>query len=87
MGCGQSVATHGNQIYEMTFDMTNSSSPPIGGEVQQGFQGLGLVEDDQSLLRMVDGLPGVSQEPGSDELRMPGRLIRVTPLQQRVAPS
>ena len=77
MGCGQSVATQGGTIYEMTFDMTNSSP----GGASSLYQGMGLV-DDQSLLSMVEGLPGVStgSEPGA--LRVPGRLIRVTPLQQ-----
>ena len=75
MGCGQSVATQGGPIYEMTFDMTNSS--PMGTTL---YQGLTLVED-QSLLSMVEGLPDVSA--GSEDnsaMRIPGRLIRVTPL-------
>jgi hypothetical protein len=76
MGCGQSVATQGGPIYEMTFDMTNSS--PMGSTL---YQGLALVEDDQSLLSMVEGLPDVSAGSESNgAMRIPGRLIRVTPL-------
>jgi hypothetical protein len=60
----------------MTFDMTNSS--PMGTTL---YQGLALVEDDQSLLSMVEGLPDVSAGSESNgAMRIPGRLIRVTPL-------
>ena len=76
MGCGQSVATQGGPLYELTFDMTNSSP----GGAPSLYQG--LVEDDQSLLSMVEGLPGVSTGSESGAVRVPGRLIRVTPLQQ-----
>ena len=65
----------------MTFDMTNSS--PTGTTL---YQGMGLVEDDQGLLSMVEGLPGVSAGSESNgAVRIPGRLIRVTPLPPRGA--
>ena len=89
MGCGQSVATSGGgPIYEMTFDMTDSNSPPLGSSLHPGATPLFNSEEDQNLLNLVEGLPGVGGGSGADVLRMPGgRLVRVTPLQQRTTAS
>ena len=83
MGCGQSVATHvctgPGPIYEMTFDMTSTSSPPLATSLN----GLGVEGDDgqQGLQRIIDCLPG----DNDDVMRMPGRLVRVMPLPQRAS--
>ena len=82
MGCGQSKAMHvcqGTTIYEMTFDMTSTSSPPLTTSLNQG---LGLDQSSGELQHMIECLPGVTAGE-NDVLRMPGRLVRVAPLPQR----
>ena len=82
MGCGQSKAMHvcpGPTIYEMTFDMTSTSSPPLATSLNEG---LGIENNSGELQHMFECLPGVTAGEG-DVLRMPGRLVRVAPLPPR----